>query len=131
MNLAWVALSAVLMVQEPSKDAAPPAALGPACLSVSKRQVPPPRKLHDAKPDWAEMAAIGTPLSPLIYDVTIGPDGTVTRVKAVHLRARKRPDPKLEALWGHAIGKWTFEPTVVDGKPVPVCMTVTVNIDPQ
>jgi outer membrane biosynthesis protein TonB len=63
--------------------------------------------------------------------VTIGLDGTVTRVKPVHLRARKRPDPKLEALWGDAIRKWSFEPTLVDGKPVPVCMTVTVNIDPQ
>ena len=118
------------MVQEPAKDAAP-AAVGPACLSVSKRQVPPPRKLHDAKPDWKEMKMMRTPIGVLIYDVKTGPDGDVTRVRAVHIRPRKRPDPRLEELWASAIRKWRFEPTVVDGKPVPVCMTVTVNIDPQ
>jgi len=131
MAFAWLALAAVLMLQEPAREAATPAAAARACVSVSKRQVPPPRKLHDAKPDWADMATIVTMPGPLIYDTFIGPDGTVTRVKPVHLRARKRPDPKLEALWSDAIRKWKFEPTVVDGKPVPVCMTVTVTIDIQ
>jgi protein TonB len=131
MPLAWV-LSTVLALQQPSKTAATPDSVpAPACLSVSRRQVATPRKLHDAKPKWADMANISTPLVPLIYDATIDPTGTVTRVKAVHVRGRKRPDPKLETLWADAIRKWAFEPTIVDGRPMPVCMTVTVNIDPQ
>jgi outer membrane biosynthesis protein TonB len=31
--------------------------------------------------------------------------------------------------WLHAIREWKFEPTVIDGEQVAVCMTVTVTID--
>lgn len=129
MGLGWFALGSALTLQEPAREPASPVA--PTCLSVSKHQVPPPRKRHDAHPDWAELTKFAVPPGPLMYHATIGPDGTVTVVKAIHLRGRKRADPKLESLYADAIRKWTFEPTVVDGKRVPVCMTVTVNIDPQ
>jgi hypothetical protein len=131
LGFGWFALGAALTLQEPAREASPPSAPAPACLSVSKRDVPQPRKLHDAHPDWAELTKFAAPPGPLIYHATIGPGGTVTLVKAVHLRARRRADPKLESLYADAIRKWTFEPTRVDGKPVPVCMTVTVMIDPQ
>jgi hypothetical protein len=106
--------------------AAPPA---PACVSVSRGEVRPPRKLHDSRPDWAAMQKIRVPGGPLIFDAVINANGSVTDVRAHRLRARRRPSARLEDLWRKAIQEWTFEPTTVDGQAVPVCMTVTVTID--
>jgi hypothetical protein len=133
MTLGFLPLLALLIQtappQEPGKQTAPKAASAPACVSVSKGGVPQPRKLHDSKPDWAAMRKIRTYGSPLIFDAVITPAGAVTDVRPHHLRGRQRPSPRLEELWRKAIQEWRYEPTIVDGRPVPVCMTVAITID--
>ena len=39
------------------------------------------------------------------------------------------PWPSLERLWREAILEWRYEPSVIDGQPVAVCLTATVTID--
>jgi hypothetical protein len=75
------------------------------------------------------MRNIRTYGGPVIFDAVINPTGTVTDVHPHRLRGRRRPSPRLEELWRKAIQEWRYEPTIVDGRAVPVCMTVAIMID--
>jgi hypothetical protein len=39
------------------------------------------------------------------------------------------PWPSIDRLWRAAILDWRYQPTIVDGTPVAVCLPVTVIID--
>jgi len=53
--------------------------------------------------------------------VIIGPDGRVDRVAVL------RSIPQLDYAAIDAVKQWEFTPTMLNGTPVPVIMTVTVN----
>jgi TonB family protein len=57
----------------------------------------------------------------VIVEVTIDPAGRVTDARIL------RSIPLLDAAALDAVRKWRFEPTLLNGAPVPVIMTVTVN----
>jgi periplasmic protein TonB len=57
----------------------------------------------------------------VILEITIGPDGRVSDAKVL------RSIPLLDAAALDAVRKWRYEPTLLNGAPVPVIMTVTVN----
>ena len=61
----------------------------------------------------------------VIIEATIGPNGAVQEAKVL------RSIPLLDAAALDAVRQWTFTPTTLNGVPVPVIMTVTVNFTLQ
>jgi len=84
--------------------------------------------VHDSKPRWSELN-VQTRGGTLVYDITIGPSGDVTDVRQIRRGRSAGPSKVIADAWLRAIREWKFEPTVVGGERVPVCMAVTVTID--
>jgi protein TonB len=82
----------------------------------------PPKKIKDVRPEYpASMQEAGLEgLVPL--EAVIGRDGTVSSLRV--LSAKVHPDLAAAAM--HAVRQWRFEPTLLNGVPVDVMMTVTV-----
>ena len=57
----------------------------------------------------------------VVLEITIGSDGTVQSAKPL------RSIPMLDQAAIDAVKQWVYEPTHLNGAPVPVIMTVTVN----
>jgi TonB family protein len=57
----------------------------------------------------------------VVTEIVVDPTGAVVDAQIV------RSIPELDEAALRAVRKWRFEPTVVNGKPVPVRMTTTVN----
>ena len=57
--------------------------------------------------------------------IAIGPNGSVEETKVL------RSIPLLDAAALDAVKQWQFTPTLLNGVPVPVIMTVTVNFTLQ
>jgi hypothetical protein len=64
-----------------------------------------------------------------VYDVTIGISGDISDVRLARPVDTNEPWPTLVRAWRSAILDWRFEPTIVHGKPRPMCMTASVTID--
>jgi len=82
--------------------------------------VRPPVKLVDVSPVRPEIAERANVRGIVIVEVTIDVDGTVKDARVL------RSIPMLDAAALEAVRQWRYEPTTIDGKPVPVIMTVTV-----
>ncbi len=61
----------------------------------------------------------------VILEAVIGPTGRVTEVKVL------RSVPLLDEAAITAVKQWVYTPTLLNGVPVPVIMTVTVNFTLQ
>lgn len=91
------------------------------------RQVPvggdvrPPAKLHHVAPVYPAIAQAARVQGVVIIQATIGVDGAV--VDATVLRSI----PLLDQAAIEAVRQWRFTPTRLNGQPVDVIMTVTVN----
>jgi len=57
----------------------------------------------------------------VIIEATIGPTGAVTDTRVL------RSIPLLDQAAIDAVKQWQFTPTTLNGQPVPVIMTVTVQ----
>lgn len=102
---------------------------GAECMALTDLAAAP-RKLRDRKPELSDgLRAIRTHGGVLVYQVTIGTSGGVTEVKLVKPVDTQEPWPTLAESWRAAILDWRYEPTIVNGKPVALCMTATVTID--
>ena len=58
----------------------------------------------------------------MVLECVISPDGRVSAVTLLYAIDRSLADAAMEA-----VTQWEYTPTLVDGKPVPVTMTVTVT----
>ena len=74
--------------------------------------------MSPAYPDIARQARVQ---GVVILECTIGHDGRITDVKVL------RGIPLLDAAAVDAVKQWVYEPTLVDGAPARVIMTVTVT----
>ena len=83
--------------------------------------VRPPVKLVDVPPVRSEMVERANVHGIVIVEVTIDVDGTVKDARVL------RSIPILDAAALDAVRQWRYEPTLLDGKPVPGIMTVTVT----
>lgn len=81
----------------------------------------PPVKIRDAQPVYPSMAITARIEGIVIIDATIGTDGRVLDVRLL------RPLPFLDQAALDAVRQWQFTPTLLNGVPVPVLMTVTVR----
>ena len=80
-----------------------------------------PRKLRNVNPVYPPEAIQARVQGVVILECTISPTGKVVQVKAL------RGTPLLTEAAIEAVKQWEYTPTVLDGVPVPVIMTVTVN----
>lgn len=100
----------------------PPAAPEPQARTVRPGgQIRPPTKVHDAAPVYPAIAQSARVQGVVIIQATIGVDGAV--VDATVLRSV----PLLDDAALAAVRQWRYTPTRLNGEPVAVIMTVTVN----
>jgi periplasmic protein TonB len=97
-------------------DAPPP----PAAVRVGG-QIKEPKKLKNVTPVYPDIAKQARVQGIVILECTISPQGKVTDVKVL------RGIPLLDAAAIDAVKQWVYSPTLLNGVPVPVIMTVTVN----
>lgn len=80
-----------------------------------------PRKLVDATPVVPEQAIQAGVTGVVILEITIDAEGTVKDARVL------RGIPLLDQAAVDAARQWRFEPTLLNGQPVPVIMTATVS----
>ena len=83
--------------------------------------VHPPAKVRHVSPAYPIDALAQRVTGLVIIEATIGRDGRVTDAKIL------RSIPMLDQAAIDAVMQWEFTPTLLNGAPVPVIMTVTVN----
>jgi TonB family protein len=87
--------------------------------------IKPPAKIKDVRPVYpadAQAAGVG---GLVIIEARIGRDGAVENARVL------RSIPMLDQAALEAVSQWQFTPTLLNGEPVPVLMTVTVNFTLQ
>jgi protein TonB len=84
-------------------------------------RIRPPNKIKDVKPIYPTIAQTARVAGIVIIEATIGPAGTVLEARLL------RSIPLLDAAAVEAVRQWEFTPTLLNGTPVAVVMTVTVN----
>jgi protein TonB len=102
----------------------PPPPPPPAPVRVGGN-IKPPTKVKDVRPTYPPIAQSARVQGVVIIEATIGPSGAVQEAKVL------RSIPLLDAAALDAVRQWQFTPTLLNGVPVPVIMTVTVNFTLQ
>jgi len=80
-----------------------------------------PKKIKHVNPAYPDIAKSARVQGVVILECTISPQGKVTNVKVL------RGIPLLDQAATEAVNQWVYSPTLLNGVPVPVIMTVTVN----
>jgi protein TonB len=96
----------------------PPTPTGPVRVGG---QIKEPRKLKNVPPVYPDVAKQARIQGVVVLEATIDPSGRVDNVRVL------RGIPMLNEAAVDAVRKWTYSPTLLNGVPVPVIMTVTVN----
>jgi outer membrane biosynthesis protein TonB len=100
-----------------------------ACVAVDDLAHPPKRS-HGRQPDIPDrLRQVRTHGGVLVYNVTIGTTGAISDVQLAKPTDTEEPWPSLARLYRDAILDWQYEPSLVGGRPVSVCLTVTVLVD--
>ena len=84
-----------------------------------------PTKIKDVKPVYPAIAQSARVAGAVTIEATIGPDGKVIDAKVV------RSIPLLDQAALDAVRQWEYTPTLLNGVPVPVLVTVTINFTRQ
>jgi TonB family protein len=84
-------------------------------------QIKEPRKLKNVSPAYPPIAQSARVQGVVIIEAVIGPTGRVQDARVL------RSIPLLDAAALDAVRQWEFTPTLLNGVPVPVIMTVTVQ----
>jgi len=80
-----------------------------------------PRKIHHVNPAYPDIARQARVQGVVILEARISSEGRVTAVRVL------RGVPLLDASAVEAVRQWVYSPTLINGVPVPVIMTITVN----
>ena len=104
---------------------APPPPPPPAAPIRVGGNIKTPSKVKDVKPVYPPIAQSARVQGVVIIEATIGPDGRVKDAKVL------RSIPLLDQAALDAVKQWVYSPTLLNGVPVPVIMTVTVNFTLQ
>jgi TonB family protein len=84
-------------------------------------RIMPPKKIKDVQPVYPAIARSSGVSGVVTIEATIGPDGKVVDAKVV------RSIPLLDRAALDAVRQWEYLPTMLNGSPVPVLVTVTIN----
>jgi protein TonB len=85
----------------------------------------PPTRMVYVQPVYPAIALAARKEGTVILQAVIDEDGSVREVKVL------RSIPLLDDAAVQAVSRWTFTPTLLNGTPVPVVMTVTVGFTLQ
>jgi TonB family protein len=83
--------------------------------------IKPPQRLVNVAPVYPVVALSARKEGIVIIDATIDEQGNVTETRIL------RSIPLLDEAAVAAVRQWKFSPTLLNGVPVPIVMTVTVN----
>jgi protein TonB len=83
--------------------------------------IKPPKKIADAAPVYPALARAAQVQGVVILEAVIDAQGAVASVRVL------RSIPLLDQAAITAVEHWRFTPTLLNGQPVPVVMTVTVQ----
>jgi TonB family protein len=84
-------------------------------------QIRPPSKIKDVKPVYPAIAQSARVSGSVVIEATIDTDGKVINAKVL------RSIPLLDQAALDAVQQWEYTPTLRNGVPIPVIVTVTVN----
>ncbi len=104
---------------------APPPPPPPSAPVRVGGNIKPPTKTRDVRPQYPPIAQSARVQGIVIIEATIGPNGKVQEAKVL------RSIPLLDQAALDAVRQWEFTPTLLNGVPVPVIMTVTVQFTLQ
>ena len=96
---------------------------GPAAPVPVGGRIREPRKLRHVAPVYPEIARAARVQGVVVVECTLTPEGRVADARAL------RGHPLLEGAAVQAVAQWAFTPTLLNGVPVPVIMTVTVKFE--
>jgi protein TonB len=82
-----------------------------------------PQKLRHVAPSYPEIARAARVQGAVVLDCTLTPEGRVSDVRVL------RGHPLLVPAAVSAVEQWRFTPTLLNGVPVPVILTVTVRFE--
>jgi protein TonB len=104
-----------------STPAAVPKVAAPQRIRVSQG-VTQGLKIHDVQPQYPQMAKIARVQGPVVLAAVIGKDGTI---QGLHVLSSASPLLNQAAL--DAVKQWRYKPYILNGEPVEVDTTITVN----
>ena len=84
-----------------------------------------PMKVRNVNPIYPADALADKVQGVVILEARIERDGTINRARVI------RSIPELDDAALDAVRQWEFQPTLLNGVPVPIIMTVTVNFTLQ
>jgi len=79
-------------------------------------------KVHDVQPQYPQMAKIARVQGPVVLAAVIGKDGTIQNLRVVSTAS-----PLLNQAAVEAVKQWRYRPYILNGEPVDVDTTITVN----
>lgn len=103
-----------------SRAESQPSELSAGALRVGGTIKPPAKLLH-VSPEYPPEAMEAKVQGVVIIEARIEGDGTVSQARVL------RSVPMLDEAALDAVRQWRFEPTLLNGVPSPIVMTVTVN----
>ena len=104
----------VVAAPEPPQPPPPPKIIRATALNM-------PKKIHDVAPEYPALALRANIEGVVIIEAVIATDGTVRDARVL------RSQPLLDRAAVDAVRQWRYEPTRLNGQPVPVIVTVTVQ----
>jgi protein TonB len=114
-------LPAGVVGSAPGPVAPAPAPVAPVAPIRIGGNIPAPTKIKDVRPLYPPEAMAARVEGVVILEATIGVDGRVTNARVL------RSIPLLDQSALDAVRQWEFTPTRLNGAPVPIIMSVTVN----
>jgi len=109
--------TSIAQPQPPPPPVEPPAA-GPRRVGGDVRE---PKKIVDVPPVYPAIAQTARKEGVVILEAVINERGVVERVKVL------RSEPLLDGAAVDAVRKWRYTPTLLNGTPVSVLMTITIR----
>jgi len=106
----------------PDEPPPPPRTVPPPPVRVGGG-VTPPKRIGYVAPTYPSIALAAKISGYVILEATIGEDGTVRDVRVL------KSIPLLDDAAKEAVRQWRFTPTLLNGQPVSVLMTVTVTFN--
>ena len=82
-----------------------------------------PRKIENVPPEYPQRLVEAGLQGKVVVEAVVGVDGRVVRTRALTMEAH--PDFAKAAV--EAVRQWRYEPTLLNGAPIEVVMTVTVD----
>jgi TonB family protein len=89
----------------------------------------PPKKVHHTQIVWPENTPPHTGSGVPIVEAVVDADGKVADVRIVRPISWEPPWPEFDNAITHAIRKWEYTPATLGDRPVPFCLTITININ--